>query len=80
MIVLQNLFRYWTVLDAVELTLAANKFKADDDRLRWRTKDLGDFMRTDLYSFNNTYSQEDLLIPLTPMQIRTFIITLNSRK
>lgn len=68
----QQLFSQLEVLEYKELTLSANLTKADLDRYRWNYSDIPQSRRPEL----NAPLPDNLL---TPMAIKTYLLTVKPR-
>lgn len=73
---LKGLLAEWEIVAAEETILSANLFRKDEDRLQWNVEE-GDALHQSQSQdkTSNTSSQDDLSITLKPMEIRTFILT-----
>lgn len=68
-------------IELAEVTLSGNQWIEDMKRLHFKQEEADDFEETDNYDKISKLKRDlfDLEISLTPMQIRTFIMTLNPR-
>ncbi|XP_060554886.1 lysosomal alpha-mannosidase-like [Ruditapes philippinarum] len=67
---LKTLFRPFSIIEAIELSLGANMKKEDMARFKWKTK--GDRLQNVINHMDN-----DLNIELSPMEIRSFQINIH---
>lgn len=74
---LQGLLADWEVTSAVETTLAADLRKEDLHRYQWKVSSTSRQSNRIPRTQGNTSggSEEDLVVSLQPMEIRTFILT-----
>ncbi|RWS08571.1 lysosomal alpha-mannosidase-like protein [Dinothrombium tinctorium] len=71
---LKHLFTPFKITNAVEMTLSANQLLSSATRLKWKTKDDNGLISSE-HSFEDHHGvNNELVITLYPMQIRTFIV------
>ncbi|KAJ9584475.1 hypothetical protein L9F63_021169 [Diploptera punctata] len=84
---LRNLFRPFTIMSARETTLGGNQWLNETHRLQWKAEsneiDLeseSEEFQEELYSafISEEVDNDPLIITITPMQIRTFIIEIKA--
>ncbi len=72
---LQTLFRNLRIVNVEEVSLSANQKQSELHRLQWRTADFQSSTRRKV-AFAD---QQDMIVELTPMQIRSFVLRVVSQ-
>lgn len=73
----QGLLSDWEILAMEETILSANLFRKDENRLKWKVEasDPSSQSQSQHNIDSNSSTKDDLSITLKPMEIRTFILT-----
>ncbi len=71
----QGLLADWTIVAAEETILSANLFKKDEGRLQWQVQESSPSSTAQSRHKTHRSARDDLSVTLKPMEIRTFILT-----